>query len=264
MQLGLVNVSIYPTLSESEIEYILNDSGAKAILVGTPFLLKKINKMDAVDRLGLLSDTFDAAKAGYSSIVDALKLLDYYQNEDNAAVWDIIASNITEIRRVMDSDDVRDKLKPVIRNLISKQLKRLGWEEQQTDSHFDKLLRPTILGLASGADEKSVVREAIERFEKAKTLDAIHPNLKSIVLNTAARNGDKSTFAKLLKFHNNSDSSEERTTLSAALTSFEDPNINKQSLDLITTKTVRRQDVSYWAVYSFMNRYAKVATWQWM
>jgi long-chain acyl-CoA synthetase len=45
MQLGLVNVSIYPTLSESEIEYILNDSGAKAILVGTPFLLKKINKI---------------------------------------------------------------------------------------------------------------------------------------------------------------------------------------------------------------------------
>ncbi|MDZ4668859.1 MAG: long-chain fatty acid--CoA ligase [bacterium] len=47
MQLGLVNVSIYPTLSESEIEYILNDSAAKAILVGTPFLLKKINKIKA-------------------------------------------------------------------------------------------------------------------------------------------------------------------------------------------------------------------------
>ncbi|OYU97438.1 MAG: AMP-binding protein [Bacteroidetes bacterium B1(2017)] len=47
MQLGLVNVSIYPTLSESEVEYILNDSGAKAILVGTPFLLKKINKIKA-------------------------------------------------------------------------------------------------------------------------------------------------------------------------------------------------------------------------
>jgi long-chain acyl-CoA synthetase len=45
MQLGLVNVSIYPTLSESEVEYILNDSGAKAILVGTPFLFRKINKI---------------------------------------------------------------------------------------------------------------------------------------------------------------------------------------------------------------------------
>ena len=47
MQLGLVNVSIYPTLSESEVAYIINDSGAKAILVGTPFLLRKINKIKA-------------------------------------------------------------------------------------------------------------------------------------------------------------------------------------------------------------------------
>lgn len=45
MQLGIINVSIYPTLSEAEIEYILNDSEAVVILVGTPFLLKKINKV---------------------------------------------------------------------------------------------------------------------------------------------------------------------------------------------------------------------------
>lgn len=44
-QIGAVNVSIYPTLPESEIEYILNDSGAKAILVGSPFLLKKLLKI---------------------------------------------------------------------------------------------------------------------------------------------------------------------------------------------------------------------------
>ena len=41
-QLGIVNVSIYPTLSEGEIQYIINDSNSQAILVGTPFLLKKI------------------------------------------------------------------------------------------------------------------------------------------------------------------------------------------------------------------------------
>jgi long-chain acyl-CoA synthetase len=44
-QIGGVNVSIYPTLSETEIEYILNDSGAKTLLVGSPFLLRKIIKV---------------------------------------------------------------------------------------------------------------------------------------------------------------------------------------------------------------------------
>jgi len=44
-QIGAVNTSIYPTLSETEIEYILNDSGAKTLLIGSPFLLKKILKL---------------------------------------------------------------------------------------------------------------------------------------------------------------------------------------------------------------------------
>ena len=44
-QIGAVNTSIYPTLSETEIEYILKDSGAKTLLVGSPFLLKKIVKV---------------------------------------------------------------------------------------------------------------------------------------------------------------------------------------------------------------------------
>ncbi len=44
-QIGAINVSIYPTLSEHEVEYIINDSGIKAILVGSPFLFKKILKI---------------------------------------------------------------------------------------------------------------------------------------------------------------------------------------------------------------------------
>jgi long-chain acyl-CoA synthetase len=44
-QIGAVNTSIYPTLSENEIEYILNDSGTRTLLVGNPFLLRKVLKV---------------------------------------------------------------------------------------------------------------------------------------------------------------------------------------------------------------------------
>src|ERR1700761_2935183 len=44
-QIGAVNTSIYPTLSEAEIEYILNDSGAKTIICGNPFLFRKVLKV---------------------------------------------------------------------------------------------------------------------------------------------------------------------------------------------------------------------------
>jgi long-chain acyl-CoA synthetase len=81
MQLGVVNVSIYPTLSENEIEYILNDSEAKIILVGTPFLLKKINKIKGnCPNLQYIITTFDPPKLSdahhtYQQMVEEGKIL---------------------------------------------------------------------------------------------------------------------------------------------------------------------------------------------
>lgn len=60
MQLGIVNVSIYPTSSESDIEYIINDSESKTILVGTPFLLKRLKKVkDNCPTLKTIITAFD-------------------------------------------------------------------------------------------------------------------------------------------------------------------------------------------------------------
>src|ERR1700749_2734731 len=63
-QIGAVNASIYPTLTESEIEYILNDSGARTILVGNPFLLRKVvkvaNNCPALIRIIPAFEDFDA------------------------------------------------------------------------------------------------------------------------------------------------------------------------------------------------------------
>lgn len=46
-KIGLVNVSIYPTLTPEETKFIINDSGSKMVAVGNPFLLKKVKKVEA-------------------------------------------------------------------------------------------------------------------------------------------------------------------------------------------------------------------------
>ena len=82
-QIGGVNVSIYPTLSEGDIEYIINDSEIRAILVGTPFLLKKIlkiaNNCPSLERIIPAFANFDkvvdgqlvnAGIIGFSSLIE--------------------------------------------------------------------------------------------------------------------------------------------------------------------------------------------------
>jgi aminopeptidase N len=221
-------------------------------------------KIDELDRLGLLADAFEAAKAGYGSTVDALKLLEAYRQEDSVVVWDVIAGAIGSIKLVMNDENLRESLKPFVRELVAKQLARLGWDRRKDDTHFDQLLRPTILSLAAAADEPNVTAEALKRFKAMQKPEDIDPDLRGVVYSTAARLGGQQEFDKLWELHSGSSNSEERVTLAAALTGFEHQAQIDLALSKITTDDVRLQDSMYWVAYSFTNRFARQQTWQWL
>lgn len=227
--------------------------------------LVKSGSLAPLVRLGLLSDSFEVAKAGYADTVSALQLLASYDNEANAAVWDIMAMAIGDLRNVMGTDDaIREKLKHFIAQLIAKQLSRLGWEPKKGESHFDTLLRPTILGLAAFAEVTEVLKEVQARFKTMKKAEDCPPDLRGVIWNTVARDGGVKEFETFLKWHNDSTSGEVRVTLSAALTGFKDPKLTKRALDLIKTDEVRSQDTAYWIVYAFANRFGRDTAWKWL
>ncbi len=221
-------------------------------------------ELNPLDRLGILSDTFEATKAGYMGTLDALTLLSNYSDEDSSVVWDIIAGNLGELRMVMSTDELRDILKPYVRKLVAKQLKRLGWDPIKDEPYLDSLLRITILSLAASADEPAIVEKLLDSFKQLVNPDDINPDIRGIVYGTVARLGDEKDFDKLLKLHNTSTSSEDRITIAAALTGFEQPELIDRALSLVTTDDVRLQDAPYWIAYSFMNRHARQTTWEWM
>lgn len=243
----------------------------------------KKGRLEPLDRLGILSDLFEAAKAGKADTVDALHFLDNFKHEDNFAVWDTITNSIGNLRMVMDDEALRDDMKPYIRELIQPQLKRLGWERQKDDTHFDKLMRPVILSLAASADDQEVVDRCLKLFASIEDTNELTPDLKTVasrakvkrgididpdlrgtVFGTVARLGGEAEFDKLVRLHNKSTLSEERVILAAAITGFQQPELIQRSLDLIDTDDVRLQDATFWLAYSFMNRHAKHMTWEWM
>ncbi len=266
-------------LTNKHKQFVLNDAKRFKLNVGQSGFFRTIynashqrrlgeiiksGNMPPLDRLGILSDVFEAAKGGYIDTTEALTLLENYEHEDNAAVWDIIAANLSSIRAVMDDEEIREILKPFTRQLIAGQLKRLGWEEKPEEAYFDKLLRPTMLALASVSDESSIVDEALARFKRMKKPENIHPDIRGVIYGTAARNGGRPEFEKLLKMHDASMSSEERTVLVGAITGFRQPELIKLALEQVMGSNVRLQDVTYWIAYSFMNRHAKSLAWDWM
>ncbi len=229
--------------------------------------LIKQGTLQPLDRLGVLFDLFEAAKAGYAKTFDALQFLDNFAAEDNFAVWDAMTASIGSVRLIMGDEDLRETMKPYIRKLVAVQLKRLGWKQRKQDSHFDKLMRPIILSLAASADTKEVVDQCLTLFDsidETSGTSSIDPDLRGTVLSTAARLGNEQTFNKLVRLHNASSLSEERLTIAAAITGFKQPELIERSLSMIDSKDVRLQDVTFWMAYSFMNRHAKHTTWQWL
>lgn len=227
-------------------------------------LVDHMGELSSLDRTGLLSDQFEASKAGFASTTTVLELLNSYAAEDNPVVWDIIATLVGDSRRVMDNDEVREAFKPLIRRLTSIQLARLGWEEKKDEPYFDTILRPTILGMASGADEEAVVAEALRFFNTAKKPEDIAPNIRGIVYGTAARKGGKAEFDKLWNWHETTTMSDEKLTLTAAMTEFEQPELIDVAIAKIRSDSVRHQDVIFWIMYLMSNRYAKRKIWDWV
>lgn len=240
-------------------------------------------KLDVIDRLGILSDVFETAKAGESSTGDALQFLGNFHNETEYPVWDVIATALGGIRSVMDDEPLRQSMKPYTRKLIHDELERLGWHRSEADSHFEQLLRPIILGMAAAADEPWVVDHAQKLFAYIHNPDDVDPefrtaitskslrrggeldpDLRGVVFGTVARLGSKNEFDKLVTLHNQSHLSDERLSLASAITGFEQPELIDKALAMINSEAVRLQDVAYWIAYSFMNRHAKQQTWQWV
>lgn len=74
MQVGVINVPIYTTLSESEIRFILNDCGAKMVFAGDDALYKKVDNIRSgvptlseiysFDRIANAAHWFEVLEAG--------------------------------------------------------------------------------------------------------------------------------------------------------------------------------------------------------
>lgn len=214
------------------------------------------------DRMGLLDDAHSLVKSGAISTDVLLGLLTNYKDNENNAVWDIVAGSLGSSAAVFGDDTLRPKFNQLGQDITSVQYQRLGWNQSINESPFDTLLRPIIVGMASKYRNPEAVEEAKTIFE-ASEKQAINPNLRSIIYSTVARDGDSKTYDKLLQMYNSTDLSEEKRRFAQSLCSFEDKEMIKRSLDLIKSDKVRIQEVISWVFGLYQNRFARDMIWQW-
>jgi aminopeptidase N len=241
-------------------------------------LLKHILKkesyqhLSSLDKVGLLADVAEASRLGYSSSVEALVLVDKLHIESDYIIWDTIITALSSLKSAMNDENFNKLLNPYVIEISASELKRLGWDEKPTETHFNQLMRPNILAINAGAKNKTVVKKCQELFDRIEIggrytneTNPVLPSQRSIVYSAAMRHSeDEKVYEKLLIMHEQTSSSEERLNITAGITSSRDSKIIKKVLDYIINGDVRLQDVSYWIAYSLANKHSKKQTWEWL
>lgn len=222
-------------------------------------------QLETLDRLGVLSEAYDLARAGQQSTLQMLTLLEAYKDEASEPVWGAIASAISALRMLVNEDKtLKPSLQYFVRQLTRQQFERLGWERKPGEAYFDELLRPTIISLICYSEDQKAIKHAEQLFAKATSPEDILGDIRASVLATNAKFGGQAVFDKLLDWHQQTSSAEIRTQLTAGLAAVRNEEHIAQLLSRLTTKAVKLQDIFYWFVYLIRSHAGRKQTWQWM
>jgi aminopeptidase N len=229
--------------------------------------LAESKTLTPAERLMLLSDSALLARAGLASFADTLRLLSHYADEDSEPVWDMIALTLGDARRFIDLDEsLEDRIKALIRRLVTQQYERLDWDEIDGEPAEDKKLRATIISLGAYAEHPEITQHANKAFEAyKKDADNVSSELRGIVFGTMVRNHTEGAFDYLLNLEETTSNPDLKQELIGALSSTRQTEEANRLLDRITDPAkVRLHDVDGWVVSLMRNRHNRELAWKWL
>ena len=222
-------------------------------------------KMAELDRLGLLNEAYDLAKAGQQSTHQMLELLEAYKAETSEPVWGAIGGALGALRVIInEEEDLKPALQRFTANLARAQYERLGWERTDDEPYFDRLLRPHIIALMGYSEDPEVVAKATQLLADAKNPEDVQGDIRAVVFSINAKLGDDVAFNKMLTWVKDERSPEVRGQLTAGLCAVKQEARVKELVALLKTKHVKLQDIFHWIAYMGRNRYARPFIWQWV
>lgn len=204
-----------------------------------------VTGQSAVDRLGLVRDSFDLAQSGDSPTTLALKLLESYKEEEDYTVWAEITAHLSQFDSLLAYESFYEDFRKYGKEIYSGIGKKMGWEKKKSDKHIDGLLRGMVLYKLGSFGDQETIKKAQSLFLQERTGSfgkKIDPDLKGVVYNLVAENGGEKEWKKLVKMYKEEDNQQERDRIGRALGLFESKSLLKKTLQFAISKDVRFQN----------------------
>lgn len=204
------------------------------------------------DRIGLISDAFNLAKAGFGKTSGGLDLLKGFRLSEDRYLANLGASTqLGALTTVWweQPEAVRDGLDAFRAELFAPAVKKLGFEFPESDSAELRQLRATVIGAAASAKDPATIEEIKKRakalFENGDD-SAIPADLVSTVIIQAVKNGGEEEYEGALRVYRNPSTPSHKNAALMALGYTQDEKLLQRTMDwAFTSEEVKNQDFMY-------------------
>ncbi|XP_024965643.1 aminopeptidase M1 isoform X1 [Cynara cardunculus var. scolymus] len=225
--------------------------------------------LSAMDRYGILDDSFALSMAGQLPLSSLLTLMGAYREEPEYTVLSNLISISSKVARVVADADATllDNIKIFFINLFQYSAERIGFDPKQGESHLDALLRGELFATLAVFGHDATLKDARKRFQaflEDRNTHLLPPDIRRAVYVAVMKDvtsSDRSGFDSLLKVYRETDLSQEKTRILGALGSCSDPDIILEVLNFLLTPEVRSQDVVFGLAVS---REGREVAWKWL
>ncbi len=215
------------------------------------------------DRLGLQSDAYALARAGFIPATLYLSVTEAYRNEEDANVWRVLSNNLGAFEMAIADEPYLEQYLSFGRELYRPVAGRIGWDAGPREGHLDALKRLTVLGRLGMFADRETLEEASRRFQDyVEDPTSLNPDLKDFVFVLAAREGERSVYDTLWELEKAATLDDEKARFLRALATPKIDSLLRETLERSMTDEVRSQDTILVVSDVGSNRYGRNIAWE--
>lgn len=137
-----------------------------------------------VERLQILNDHSTLLRNDRVAAIDVLRLLSYYEHEDDLVIWRTIETAVTELTLAMNNEPL---MRSVVLKICANMYSRLGFVPLPNEEPSNGYLRTLILDLMIQFDDENIIAEAKRKFIDHCNGEFLEPEVEGIVLEVMGR-----------------------------------------------------------------------------
>ncbi|MFH1720062.1 MAG: M1 family metallopeptidase [Patescibacteria group bacterium] len=222
---------------------------------------KHMDKLHAVDRVGILHDLYYAVLAGRRTIVDFVDFASrYYSKEKDPTVLAYVLNKLLSNYLFLQ----KERLKTLTREIALRSLKLTGWQPLRGEDPEYVVLRSQALFILSLFNHKETLKFGREQFLAFLADEkSLHQDLRAVIYGLAVWDSDDN-YHKVLDLYRKSTVQEERAKFLSALCRTRNETLIRKTMDYSLSKEVSYSNIIYFFAALSRNPYARRLSIDWL